>query len=193
MTDETTPNTDQTQPAEQAPVTPDAAATPQTTAAPEAPQAVESTMDSPAAPAPMVAEHAAVKGPDPQGWWRGTGRRKAAVARVRIKPGDGSFIINNRTLDSFFTEERDRNNLNEVLKKTDTLGSMDIHATVRGGGYTGQAGAIILGLGRALRNYDISLDSTLRKNGYLSRDPRKVERRKPGQPGARKRFQFSKR
>ncbi|MDG1898363.1 MAG: 30S ribosomal protein S9, partial [Phycisphaerales bacterium] len=115
------------------------------------------------------------------------------VARVRIKPGDGSFIINNRTVDSFFTEERDRNNLNEVLKKTDTLGSMDIHATVHGGGYTGQAGAIILGLGRALRNYDISLDSTLRKNGYLSRDPRKVERKKPGQPGARKRFQFSKR
>ncbi|MDG2201649.1 MAG: 30S ribosomal protein S9 [Phycisphaerales bacterium] len=134
-----------------------------------------------------------VKGPDPQGWWRGTGRRKAAVARIRIKPGEGKFVINDRTLDTFFTEERDRNNINDVLKKTETFGAMDIHATVRGGGYTGQAGAIILGLGRALRNYDISLDSTLRKNGYLSRDPRKVERKKPGQPGARKRFQFSKR
>jgi len=191
MTDETTPTTDQTPPvADPAPATPDAAATPEATEVPAAPQATE-TEETPA-PTTMVAPDS-VKGPDPQGWWRGTGRRKAAVARVRIKPGDGQFVINNRTLDSFFTEERDRNNLNEVLKKTDTFGAMDIHASVRGGGYTGQAGAIILGLGRALRNYDISLDSILRKNGYLSRDPRKVERKKPGQPGARKRFQFSKR
>ena len=175
MTDETTPNTDATQPATEAPVM-------------EAP-VVE---DAPQAPAPMVSDDS-VKGPDPQGWWRGTGRRKAAVARVRVKPGEGVFLVNNRTLDHFFTEERDRNNLHNVLKKTNTFGSMDVHVNVRGGGFTGQAGAIILGLGRALRNYDISLDSTLRENGYLTRDPRKVERKKPGQPGARKRFQFSKR
>jgi small subunit ribosomal protein S9 len=191
MTDETTPNTDQTPPvADTAPETPAATTTPEATETPAATQATE-TVEAPA-PTPMVALDS-VKGPDPQGWWRGTGRRKAAVARIRIKPGEGKFVINNRSLDTFFTEERDRNNINDVLKKTETFGAMDIHATVHGGGYTGQAGAIILGLGRALRNYDISLDSTLRKNGYLSRDPRKVERKKPGQPGARKRFQFSKR
>ncbi len=181
MTDETTPNTDATQPATDA-----------------APATEAPVMDAPVvedasqAPAPMVSNDT-VKGPDPQGWWRGTGRRKAAVARVRVKPGEGVFLVNNRTLDHFFTEERDRNNLHNVLKKTNTFGSMDVHVNVRGGGFTGQAGAIILGLGRALRNYDISLDSTLRENGYLTRDPRKVERKKPGQPGARKRFQFSKR
>ena len=133
------------------------------------------------------------RGPDAHGWFRGTGRRKRAVARVSIKPGDGSFIVNTKPIDEFFNEERDRNDLQEVLKKTNTHGSLDVRVKVKGGGYTGQAGAIILGLGRALRNYDISLDSTLRANGYLTRDPRKVERKKPGQPGARKRFQFSKR
>lgn len=188
MTDETTPNTDATQPANEAPPTPEAAPTTDAPAADIAPAMDEVTT----APAPMVATDT-VKGPDAQGWWRGTGRRKAAVARVRVKPGEGAFMVNNRPLDNFFTEERDRNNLENVLKKTNTFGAMDIHVNVRGGGYTGQAGAIILGLGRALRNYDISLDSTLRENGYLTRDPRKVERKKPGQPGARKRFQFSKR
>ncbi len=130
---------------------------------------------------------------DAHGWWRGTGRRKAAVARVRIKPGEGTFMVNQRPMESFFNEERDRKNLVAVLEKTSMVGSVDIHAKVNGGGYTGQAGAIILGLGRALRNYDISLESTLRENGFLTRDPRKVERKKPGQPGARKKFQFSKR
>ena len=96
-------------------------------------------------------------------------------------------------MESFFNEERDQKNLIAVLEKTSMVGSVDIHAKVNGGGYTGQAGAIILGLGRALRNYDISLESTLRENGFLTRDPRKVERKKPGQPGARKKFQFSKR
>ncbi len=126
-------------------------------------------------------------------WWWGLGRRKTAVARVRIRPGDGKFIINKRTYTEFFTEERDHKDVINVLQKTKTEGSLDVHVNVRGGGYTGQAGAIVLGLGRALNRYDSSLEPILRENGFLSRDPRKVERKKYGQPGARKRFQFSKR
>jgi len=161
-------------------------------AAPAAKTAAPS--DEPNAPAPEDSLVEKVSLPaDAHGWWRGTGRRKAAVARVRIKPGEGSFIVNQRPMESFFNEERDQKNLMAVLEKTSMVGSVDIHTKVNGGGYTGQAGAIILGLARALRNYDISLESTLRENGFLSRDPRKVERKKPGQPGARKKFQFSKR
>jgi|TARA_B110000196_G_C21007873_1_gene596331 small subunit ribosomal protein S9 len=126
-------------------------------------------------------------------WWWGTGRRKAAVARVRIRPGNGEFQVNKRKLIDFFSETRDHKNILTVLEKTNTKGSVDVFVNTNGGGYTGQAGAIILGLGRALSKYDPSLESILRDNGYLSRDPRKVERKKPGQPGARKRFQFSKR
>ncbi len=126
-------------------------------------------------------------------WWWGLGRRKAAVARVRLRPGDGKFIVNKRPYDKYLNEERDQNDLMAVLHKTKTAGAVDIYVNVRGGGFTGQAGAIVLGLGRALLKYDDSLESILRDNGFLSRDPRKVERKKYGQPGARKRFQFSKR
>jgi small subunit ribosomal protein S9 len=115
------------------------------------------------------------------------------VARVRIRPGDGKFIVNKRPHDQYMTEERDRNDVMEVLHKTKTAGSVDVHVNVRGGGYTGQAGAIRLGLGRALFRYDATLEPILRDNGFLTRDPRKVERKKYGQPGARRRFQFSKR
>jgi len=126
-------------------------------------------------------------------WWWGLGRRKAAVARVRIRPGTGTFIVNDRELTNFFTEIRDHNDIMRVMEKTNTKGSIDVFVNTNGGGYTGQAGAIILGLGRALTKYDPALESILRSNGYLTRDPRIVERKKPGQPGARKRFQFSKR
>jgi small subunit ribosomal protein S9 len=126
-------------------------------------------------------------------WWWGTGRRKASVARVRIRPGDGKFIVNKKPCNVYFCEERDRNDLLGVLQKTKTDGSVDVHVNVHGGGYTGQAGAIVLGLGRALLNYDGSLEPILRDNGFLSRDPRKVERKKYGRAGARARFQFSKR
>ncbi len=126
-------------------------------------------------------------------WWWGTGRRKAAVARVRIKPGNGTFDVNKKDLTEYFTELRDHKDIMKVLEKTGTKGSLDIYVNTNGGGYTGQAGAIILGLGRALAKFDPSLDGALRANGYLSRDPRRVERKKPGQPGARRRFQFSKR
>ncbi len=126
-------------------------------------------------------------------WWWGTGRRKAAVARVRIRPGTGTFNVNKKDLTEYFSELRDHQDIVRVLEKTNTKGSLDVFVNTNGGGYTGQAGAIILGLGRALAKFDPSLDSALRSNGYLSRDPRRVERKKPGQPGARKRFQFSKR
>ena len=126
-------------------------------------------------------------------WWWGTGRRKTAVARVRIRPGDGKFMVNKRAYGDYFTEERDHKDLMGVLEKTNTASSLEIHVNVGGGGYTGQAGAIVLGLGRALLKYDQVLEPILRNNGFLTRDPRKVERKKYGQPGARKRFQFSKR
>lgn len=126
-------------------------------------------------------------------WWWGTGRRKAAVARVRIKPGNGTFNVNKKDLTEYFSELRDHQDILKVLEKTNTKGTLDVYVNTNGGGYTGQAGAIILGLGRALAKFDPSLDGVLRDNAYLTRDPRRVERKKPGQPGARKRFQFSKR
>lgn len=147
------------------------------------------------ADAPMVAAEPLVsQGPDAHGWFRGTGRRKSAVARVRIKPGSGNFLINNKkTLEEYFTEDRDRNNILNVLEQTSTKGSVDVYVTANGGGFTGQAGAIILGLGRALLVFDPNLEHVLRDNDFLTRDARQVERKKYGQPGARRRFQFSKR
>jgi small subunit ribosomal protein S9 len=131
--------------------------------------------------------------PSAGNWWWGTGRRKTAVARVRIRPGDGKFIVNDREMAKFFTEERDRKNLITVLEKTGTNGKVDIQVSVNGGGFTGQAGAIILGLARAIRRYDQTLEPILREHNFLTRDSRKVERKKYGQAGARRRFQFSKR
>jgi len=127
------------------------------------------------------------------GFWCGTGRRKTAVARVRIRAGKGTFLVNGRKIEEFFTELRDRKNVMTPLDVTKAKGSIDVYVKVNGGGYTGQAGAVSLGLSRALKNYDASLEATLRDNDLLTRDDRKVERKKPGQPGARKRFQFSKR
>ena len=170
-------------------------ATPDPTPQPEAvtPEAPASIADAaPVMPSENLAP-AATKPATAGGWFWGTGRRKAAVARVRIRAGNGDFHVNKRPMTTFFTEERDHQDLMNVLEATRTSGQVDIHVNVRGGGYTGQAGAILLGLGRALLNYDNSLESTLREHGFLTRDPRRVERKKPGQPGARKRFQFSKR
>jgi len=132
-------------------------------------------------------------GPDAHGWWRGTGRRKTAIARVRIKPGSGAFNVNGKPFGEYFTEERDRKDLTAILERTNTLGSIDVEVNAIGGGYTGQAGAVLLGIGRALKNYDGALEPILRDNNYLTRDSRKVERKKYGQSGARRRFQFSKR
>ena len=150
-----------------------------------------STIDT--TPDLAIASAKASRGPDAAGWFWGTGRRKTAIARVRVKPGKGEFKVKSKDLDVFFAEERDRKNIMAVLEKTGTAGKLDIRASVLGGGFTGQAGAIILGLGRALLNYDAGLEPILRDNGFLTRDSRKVERKKYGQAGARRRFPFSKR
>ncbi|MFA9476779.1 30S ribosomal protein S9 [Phycisphaerales bacterium AB-hyl4] len=131
--------------------------------------------------------------PDKGGFVWGTGRRKSAVARVRVKPGDGKFLINKKEVNDFFSEAQHREQALAALKATKTEGKLDVFVKVHGGGITGQAGAVLLGLARALKGYDPALEQTLRDNAYLTRDPREVERKKYGQAGARKRFQFSKR
>lgn len=148
--------------------------------------------EAPAAPpeAQPIAQPAV---PDKGGFVWGTGRRKSAIARVRVKPGDGKFLVNNREVDEFFSEPQHREQARAALKATKTEGKLDVYAKVHGGGITGQAGAVLLGLARALKGYDPSLEPILRDNAYLTRDPREVERKKYGQAGARRRFQFSKR
>ena len=123
----------------------------------------------------------------------GTGRRKTAVARVRIKSGNGQFIVNERQMDAYFCVERDRSDILAPLRLTDKLGKVDIDVNVIGGGPTGQAGAIILGIARALEAINPSLHQQLGENGFLTRDSRMVERKKYGYKKARKSFQFSKR
>jgi small subunit ribosomal protein S9 len=123
----------------------------------------------------------------------GVGRRKTAVARVRIAPGSGKILVNERELNDYFPNERDRKAIFGPLEVTNTGGKMDIFVNANGGGQTGQAGAIIMGLGRALAKYDNSLEVALRNGGFLTRDSRMKERKKYGQRGARRRFQFSKR
>jgi small subunit ribosomal protein S9 len=127
------------------------------------------------------------------GYWWGTGRRKCSVARVRIKPGSGKLVVNKKELDDYFKREQDRKAVVAPLKTVNAENRFDVFINVRGGGITGQAGASLLGIARALRNYDSSLIHVLRDGGHLTRDPRMVERKKPGQRGARRRFQFSKR
>ncbi len=123
----------------------------------------------------------------------GVGRRKSAVARVRIAPGSGKIEINGRTLNDYFTGERDRKAIFGPLEVTNTGGKMDVLVNTDGGGATGQTGAIVMGLARALAKYDASLEGALRNGEFLTRDSRMKERKKYGQRGARRRFQFSKR
>ena len=125
--------------------------------------------------------------------WYGTGRRKEAVARVWIKKGTGKVIVNKRPIEEYFPRVFHRLHALEPLKLVEMEDAFDILVNVRGGGLTGQAGAIRLGLARALVEYDQELRGTLKKAGTLTRDPRVVERKKYGRPKARKRFQFSKR
>lgn len=131
--------------------------------------------------------------PDKGGFYWGTGRRKTSVARVRIKPGEGTILINKRNPEKFFSELRDQEDVVAPLKATKTIGKIDVFVNVHGGGPSGQAGAILLGVARALKKYDSSLEPILRDNEFLTRDPREVERKKYGQRGARRKFQFSKR
>ncbi len=123
----------------------------------------------------------------------GVGRRKSACARVRIAPGSGKIEINGKTLNDYLTAERDRKAIFGPLEVTNTGGKMDVWVNAQGGGPTGQAGAIVMGLGRALAKYDNNLEVALRNGGFLTRDSRMKERKKYGQRGARRRFQFSKR
>ena len=122
-----------------------------------------------------------------------TGRRKMAVARVRLVPGTGKWIVNKKDGKDYFPAEATRNYIAQPLELTDTLAKFDVSAKVVGGGIIGQAGAMRHGIARALTQADASLREVLKNSGCLTRDPRMKERKKPGQPGARKRFQFSKR
>ena len=123
----------------------------------------------------------------------GTGRRKTSAARVFIKPGSGEIVVNGRPLDTFFGRETARMIVRQPLTVAEAEGKFDVHVTVSGGGTTGQAGAIRHGISRALTEYNQELRKKLKKEGFLTRDPRMKERKKYGQRGARARFQFSKR
>jgi len=123
----------------------------------------------------------------------GTGRRKTSTARVFIKNGKGDITVNKKPLDVFFGRKTAQMIVRQPLELTDTNGKFDVNVTVKGGGITGQAGAIRHGLTRALMNYDESLRSSLRKAGFVTRDAREVERKKVGLRKARRATQFSKR
>ena len=124
----------------------------------------------------------------------GIGRRKAAVARVRIKPGSGQFTVNKkRSLDEYFGRDQDRNHSLSPLRLTGLTQKYDIFVNVHGGGSHGQAGAIRLGIARAIIKAEPQHYQALKAGGYLTRDAREVERKKPGQAGARRSFQYSKR
>jgi small subunit ribosomal protein S9 len=125
--------------------------------------------------------------------YHGIGRRKSSVARVWLTPGSGQWQINGRSIDDYFPRHSLQQHIQEPLAATNTQGRLDVQVNVDGGGTTGQAGAVRLGLARALMKYDAELRPNLREKRMLTRDPREVERKKPGRPGARKRFQFSKR
>jgi small subunit ribosomal protein S9 len=122
-----------------------------------------------------------------------TGRRKQSIARVRMKPGSGEFVVNDRTLDEYFGRDTSKMILKQPLEVVEQLNKVDILVNVCGGGLSGQAGAIRQGISRALLKMNPEYRPPLKKAGFLTRDARAVERKKYGQPGARKRFQFSKR
>ena len=123
----------------------------------------------------------------------GTGRRKTSIARVRIKKGNGKILVNDKDLDSYFPIDRERGMVRTPLKTTKTQGEFDVLVNVKGGGLTGQAGAISLGIARALSKSNQNFVESLRDGGFLTRDSRMKERKKYGQKGARKSFQWTKR
>jgi small subunit ribosomal protein S9 len=152
------------------------------------------------APAPRPLR--AAKPADKRGWWWGTGRRKTAIARIRLKPaqGDNSAGIaietqagKIKTVSEYFCEERDRVDAESPLRLCNVFDKLQVVAKMSGGGFMGQAQALRLAVARALRDYDPTTETALRDAGFLTRDSRKVERKKYGQAGARRRFQFSKR
>ncbi len=122
-----------------------------------------------------------------------TGKRKTSIARVWLKPGDGKVTINKRSIDDYLKRETAKMIIRQPLELTETLDKFDIYVNVRGGGMSGQAGAIKHGISKALLEVNPDFRPLLKKNGFLTRDSRIKERKKYGQPGARKRFQYSKR
>ena len=130
---------------------------------------------------------------DKHGYEWGTGRRKCSVARVRIKKGTGKITVNGREYTEYFPSLRLRKLVEGPLKHVELDSEYDVFASIRSGGMTGQAGALMMGLGRAIVKMSEELKPALSSEGYLSRDSRMVERKKPGKPGARRSFQFSKR
>ena len=156
----------------------------------------DNPVDSPkvdAASAAPKPEHKPAKKLDKGSYCWGTGRRKSSVARVRIRPGGGKLLINKKQLSDYFKREQDRQAIIAPLRAVEGEKSFDVFVNVRGGGTSGQSGATRLGIARALRKYDEHYLQPLRDGGHLTRDSRMVERKKPGQRGARRRFQFSKR
>ena len=123
----------------------------------------------------------------------GTGRRKTSIARVYLRPGDGSFQVNGRPFEGYFVTDSQRNQARQPLVLTETAATFNVSANVSGGGIDGQAGAVKLGIARALLGFNLELRPKLKSAGMLTRDSRSKERKKYGQKGARKRFQYSKR
>ena len=126
-------------------------------------------------------------------WFHGTGRRKESIARVFLRPGTGKFTVNGREVDQYFPNHAWKHDATEPLKFTSLTDQVDVVVTAKGGGVGGQAGAVRMGLSRAISRFNPELRPGLRKNGFLTRDSRMKERKKYGQKGARKRFQFTKR
>ena len=129
----------------------------------------------------------------PELWSWGLGRRKTAIARVRIRSGTGQVVVNKKPLDVFFCTDRLRRRAVEPLKTAKLEGKVDVFANIKGGGTTGQAEAMLMGLARAILKYDETTVDVMRNSGHLTRDSRMVERKKYGKRGARASFQFSKR
>jgi small subunit ribosomal protein S9 len=131
--------------------------------------------------------------PGTQTWFLGTGRRKESVARVFLRAGSGKFTVNGRGAEQYFPNHAWKHDATEPLKFTNLGDQVDVVVSARGGGVGGQAGAVRMGLSRAIARFNPELRPALRKNGFLTRDSRMKERKKYGQKGARKRFQFTKR
>ena len=148
---------------------------------------------APAEPEELVAPSVVRGKIDKFGVAMGTGRRKTSVARVRIKDGSGQFVVNGKPFEEYFCVERDRQNVQAPLNATETRDKVDIWVRVDGGGTTGQTGAVVLGVARALQVKDPTLHHSLASGGFLTRDDRMVERKKYGRRKARRSFQFSKR
>jgi small subunit ribosomal protein S9 len=123
----------------------------------------------------------------------GTGRRKSSVARVRVRNGEGKIMVNRKPMEEYFVNDQDQAAVTQTLAAAELDGKLDVFVRVSGGGMTGQSGAVRMGLARALVSYDESLHDTLRDGGFLTRDSRMKERKKPGLRGARRGVQFSKR